>query len=238
MNIVVLCVSSLVLTFLAWIYLNFQSSSQLTVFGEYNETLSEPDELERKKAHAFSKPCATRVIFLMIMLAVLCGISVSLTLIFPANSLVHNIKLICLLGILFVAANVDFRQQIIPNFLILFGLALRTVFWIVELINSYTNFIKIFKNNLVACLIVVLFFVVGVLLVKSGIGMGDIKLMLIMCLFQGFYGVVSSLFCSLFVAFIYAVVVLILKKKTKKDSVAFAPAILIGTVASVFLTGI
>ena len=67
--------------------------------------------------------------------------------------------------------------------------------------------------------------------------MGDIKLMLVMCLFQGFYGVVSSLFCSLFIAFIYAIIVLLLRKKTKKDSVAFAPAILLGTALSIFLTG-
>ena len=67
--------------------------------------------------------------------------------------------------------------------------------------------------------------------------MGDIKLMLVMCLFQGFYGVASALFCSLFVAFIYAVVVLITKKKSKSDAVAFAPAILLGTMLSVFLIG-
>lgn len=178
-----------------------------------------------------------RIVFLCVMLLSLCAMTVALEWVYPGNTLVDNGKLLTLLAILFAAASVDARQRIIPNMLVLAGIALRVAFWIIELVTVPNEFWSIMKNDLTACLLVAGFFVIGVLLVKGGIGMGDIKLMLVMGLFQGFYGVVGSLFCSLFVAFVYAIVVLILRKKTKKDSVAFAPAILIGTIISVFLTG-
>ena len=82
-----------------------------------------------------------------------------------------------------------------------------------------------------------MFFLLCGLLVIGGVGMGDIKLILIMCLFQGFYGVISALFCSLFAACVLAIALLVLKKKTRRDSIPFAPAILLGTIVSVVLTG-
>ena len=99
------------------------------------------------------------------------------------------------------------------------------------------DFRALLLSDFLACLIVVALFLIGVVIVKSGLGMGDIKLLLVMCLFQGFYGAVSSVFCSLLVAFFISIIALITKKKTRKDTLPFAPAILAGTYLSVFLTG-
>lgn len=242
MDIAILCVGALLATAAAWMYLNvqkpkaYEKEENTESNGETLDLISGSQE-QNISTSLFVKPTLRRLVFLIVMLLSLCVISVSLELIFVSNSLIENAKLLVLLAILFVAANVDARHRIIPNALVLTGLVLRIVFWLIELFSSPTAFWGIMKNDLLACLLVVAFFIVGVLLVKGGIGMGDIKLMLVMCLFQGFYGVVSSLFCSLFVAFIYAIIVLLFKKKSKKDSVAFAPAILLGTIISVFLTG-
>lgn len=242
MDIAILCLCAAFATIAAWMYLNVQKPNKYET-----EDLEDPQEstvdskiderIENNANSLFTRPSRRRLFFLIVMLVSLCGISIALECIFLSNTLVENCKLIILLAILFVAANVDARHRIIPNALVLAGLILRMIFWLIELFTSPETFWGVMKNDLSACLLVVAFFVVGVLLVKGGIGMGDIKLMLVMCLFQGFYGVVSSLFCSLFVAFIYAIVVLLLKKKSKKDSVAFAPAILLGTALSIFLTG-
>ena len=240
MDIAILCVGALLATAAAWMYLNvqkpkaYEKEENIESNGETLDLISGSQE-QNISTNLFVKPTLRRLVFLIVMLLSLCVIS--LELIFPSNSLIENAKLLVLLAILFVAANVDARYRIIPNALVLTGLVLRIVFWLIELFSSPTAFWGIMKNDLLACLLVVAFFIVGVLLVKGGIGMGDIKLMLVMCLFQGFYGVVSSLFCSLFVAFVYAIIVLLFKKKNKKDSVAFAPAILLGTIISVFLTG-
>ena len=230
MDTVLLIILSLASTLAAWLFLAVwkrRATEETAEAPEKAATVTTPEW----------RPTRKRLAFLIFMFLGLAAISVALEQIYENNTLTENAKLIVLLAILFIAANTDARERLIPNKLVLSGIVLRVIFWIVELITIPDNFLDIVKNDLYACLLVVLFFVVGVLLVKGGIGMGDIKLMLVMCLFQGFYGVVSSLFCSLFVAFVYAIIVLLLRKKTKKDSVAFAPAILLGTALSVFLTG-
>lgn len=241
MDIAILCAVSVIAVVLAWLYLALRQDRVIAQSGsdegsaERAETSDDSETADRKQ---LLWPSGKRLAFLIVMLAILCGMSVVLEKIYISNTLVHNMKLLTLLALLFVAANIDARQRIIPNTLVLAGLVLRVAFWIAELVISPTVFFEIFKNDMIACLLVIMFIVVGVLIVRNGLGMGDIKLMLVMCLFQGFYGVVSSLFCSLFVVFVYAVAALLLKKKSKKDSVAFAPAILVGTIISVFLTGI
>ena len=227
MDIAVLILLSFAATVGAWLFLAFWHGKQ-----ENDST----ETMEQTKQSAL-RPSRKRIVFLVLMFVGLCGMSTLLKTVYENNTLLHNAKMIMLLAVLFIAANTDARKRLIPNKLDLIGLVLRVVFWVIELITVPDEFLNIVKNDLYACLLVVMFFVVGVLLVKGGIGMGDIKLMLVMCLFQGFYGVVSSLFCSLFVAFVYAIIVLLLRKKTKKDSVAFAPAILLGTALSIFLTG-
>lgn len=249
MNIIYLCCGALVATVLAWMYLSAQQYSvDHAPAGreqpEARETDPETPEPElpvaeefRPQRARFVPPGGKRMAFLIVMLLSLCGMAVALETIYTENTLVTNAKLLTLLAILFAAASVDARQQIIPNMLVLAGLALRVVFWCLELVTVPDQFLDIIKDDLLACLLVLVFWVVGVLLIKGGIGMGDIKLMLVMCLYQGFAGVVSSLFCSLFAAFVYAIVVLIMRRKTRKDSVAFAPSILLGTLLSVYLTG-
>ena len=240
-NIAILLIVAVLATALAGVYLSYQEGNLSE--DMFNE--SDSGVQSNKKSTVVLRDNETvgrtlsgkRIGFLLLMAIMLCVVAVFLVEVYQNNTLVDNLKLIVLLVILFIAANTDARQRIIPNTIVIAGLVLRIVFWCVELITVSTEFWYILKNDLMACLMLIAFFVVGVLMVKGGIGMGDIKLMLVMCLFQGFYGVVSSLFCSLFVAFLYAIVVLVLRKKTRKDSVAFAPAILVGTILSVFLTG-
>lgn len=243
MNTIILCIGALIATLVAWVYLSVQENTVKELPEAQEDTENrvaarkEEPAGEAERHSLVQRLQGKRLAFLIVMFLALCAVAVVLARIYPSNSLIDNGKLLVLLALLFVAASVDARQRIIPNAVVLAGLALRAVFWIMELVTAPSSFWNIMKNDLLACLLVVAFFVVGVLLVKGGIGMGDIKLMLVMCLFQGFYGVVSSLFCSLFVAFVYAIVVLLARKKTRKDSVAFAPAILLGTILSIVLTG-
>ena len=224
MHIAVLCAEVIFLTLVAWVYMANRG---------LNEEKNAPSMLSKQILFA-SKG---RMWYVLVMLIGLMGMGVALHTIYPRNPLIHNMKLLAMLALLFTAAEVDFRERIIPNMLILAGIALRVVFWIAEMLMDFSMFWTILKDDLVGCGLVILFFVVGVLLVKDGLGMGDIKLMLVMCLYQGFSGVVSALFFSLCAAFAVSVVLLLTRKKTRRDSLAFAPAILVGTMVSVFMTG-
>jgi len=79
--------------------------------------------------------------------------------------------------------------------------------------------------------------IIGIFVVKNGFGMGDIKLMFIMILYLGFAGSFSAIFMSLVLSMIASIYLLIKKEKNKKDTIPFAPFVLIGTYLSVFLMG-
>ena len=75
------------------------------------------------------------------------------------------------------------------------------------------------------------------LLLKNSIGFGDIKLFIVMGLYLGLNGIWGAVFMALLVSFAVSVVLLLTRKKTRKDMIPFGPAIVIGTYLSVFLTG-
>ena len=223
MNIAILVISSLILTCVSLLYLSFPLNlGERKMIGAYVQALVSKRGL---------------LIYSGIMVLCLCILSVSLSLIYTINSIILNLKLIVLLAVIFVAAWIDYHEHIIPNKLIVAALFIRLVFYVAELFSDTSAFLVMLKSDLVACLIAVAFFVFGVLIVKNGLGMGDVKLILVMCLYQGFYGVVDSIFFSLIVAFVLSITLLITRKKSRKDAVAFAPSLLVGTFISVFLTG-
>lgn len=220
-QIIILCILSIVLSLFGLGYLAYYESAE--------------EETEKKFKYLLEKK--SRVIYTVVMLLILCGMSVALAMLYVNNTMIDNCKLIVLLAILFVVAFVDFKKFIIPNQVILFGLLVRFGFYVVEFFTDTEHFWSLLANDMLALAIVVVFFIVGVFIVKNGLGMGDVKLMIVMCLYQGFNGVIGSLFFSLCVAFVLSIGLLISKKKTKKDSIAFAPSILCGTIISVFMTG-
>ena len=75
------------------------------------------------------------------------------------------------------------------------------------------------------------------LIIKEGIGFGDIKLFVVMGLYYGIRGSVSSLFLSFVVSFVVSIFMLITKRKNRKDYIAFAPSILVGTLLSTLIVG-
>lgn len=224
MSIVWLCLASLVFILIGWFYL----SKDIYLDKDNNIVYSTKLVFKEHKL---------RWIYLLFALFILCALIVWLYFTYPSNSFMLNLKLITLLAVLFIVNVSDIRMHIIPNKVILAALALRVIYYFVELFTLGSNFWTVLKGDLLALIIVVFFFIIGVLVMKNGLGMGDVKLMLVMCLFQGITGVIGSLFFSLIVAFFISIAMLIMKKKTRKDSLAFAPSILIGTLISVFLSG-
>ena len=177
------------------------------------------------------------LIFCSIGIACAVGLSLDFSFLYKENLLITNLKLITLVMLLFPAGWVDFKKYIIPNELILFGLIIRAILLIIEMVVYSDTFFSVVKDILYALAIVLFFLLIGVFLVKKGIGMGDIKLLFIMAIYQGISGMCGSIFFSLLVAFVVSVFLLITHKKTKKDTIPFAPAVLLGTLISVALSG-
>ena len=189
--------------------------------------------LIREREHM---PKSLMVYGVVIILAVV-GITLMLQLFYLNNSLIHNIKRICLLSLLGPIAYVDFTETRIPNTYIMLGLIYRGILIPMELLFVREIFLSTILSEIVAALALFLAAILCRICIKNSIGAGDVKLFFVMGLFLGLNGIWSAILLSLFVSFFIALFLLLTKRKTKKDSMAFGPALTVGTFISIFLTG-
>ncbi len=152
--------------------------------------------------------------------------------------LVHQLKLLTLIECILPMAVVDLKKHKIPNQFLLIALSLRAVFYIVEFAGSASAAFSTMKNDVVAAVVISAFFLLISLIFKNSIGMGDIKLFAVMGLYQGLWGAVNAVFFSLVASFFLSLVLLITKRKGRKDMIAFGPSILLGTIVAIGLSGI
>ena len=151
--------------------------------------------------------------------------------------LLSQVKLLTLVLMIFPISAVDYRVQKIPNQFIVTALALRLLIYVVEIIVSPKRAGITFIDNLLGAFIISLFFLLLLVIFKNSVGMGDVKLFFVMGMYQGLWGVVNSVFFSLFVSFVLSVGLLITKKKQKTDTISFGPSILLGTIIGICLSG-
>ena len=153
------------------------------------------------------------------------------------GSNIINAKLMILISMMWPIAYIDFKEKRIPNKILIIMLIARAVILIPEL-ALLGNISQTLISMVIATVAVIIACVLCCLIVKGAIGMGDIKLFCVMAIYLGLEGIWSAIFCSLIVSFVIAVFSLATKRVNRKDNIPFAPAILIGTYLSIFLTGI
>lgn len=171
------------------------------------------------------------------MLLIIVGMSIYLCIMYPENSLLFNMKRTGLTALLTTAAFIDYKSYKIPNKLILIGMLLRISILGMELLTDGTEIKWTLISEIVAAAGLFSAAMLCRVCIKNSIGFGDIKLFLIMGLFLGVNSTMNAMFLTLVISFVIAVIVLICRKKGRKDMIPFAPAILLGTVISIYLTG-
>ena len=143
-----------------------------------------------------------------------------------------------IVSLLWVAAAIDKKFYKIPNGIIITGI----VYWIAATIYDLFTQSEVCLGNVISELIAVaiIILVVGIclLLMKNSIGMGVLKLLLLVAAFFGLADMLTAVFLSLLVAFVASLVFLIRKTKTRQDVIPFAPFMLTGTMLAIILTGI
>lgn len=177
------------------------------------------------------------LVFSLIATILTIVIAVAFPKLYPDNSVWINVKRMALLSILWPLAYIDFKTYRIPNLFIIFGLVCRGIILIFELLLGNPSVWQSLLSEGVAAAALLLAAILCVLVVKNGIGFGDMKLFLVMGLLLGLEGVWGAIFLALVVSFFAALVLMITKKKTRKDAMPFGPALVIGTYLSVFLSG-
>lgn len=157
---------------------------------------------------------------------------------FYERELIFVIKRLLILAVLWAAAVTDYSEMRIPNKLLVVGIICRIVVLPFEVIFASDVVLDFLKSEGFALLGVTLICVICAFIVKGGLGMGDIKLLMVMSLFLGVEGICYSMFISVVFSSITAIIFLLTKKKGKKDTIPFAPFVLLGSVISFILSGV
>lgn len=191
--------------------------------------------LSEKVKCCFPKGRENKILFSFVLfMLILCGV----LLIYIYNAeFIDCIRLLTILAVLCPAAYTDWSEHIIANKLILIALCIRIPIFIAEYILNSKSAMELGTSCLISAGVI---FVIGLLcslVFKGSLGMGDVKLMAVMALFQGASGVICSVFVSLLVSFVYCIGALIMKKKQKRDMIPFAPSLLFGTYISICAFG-
>lgn len=146
---------------------------------------------------------------------------------------ITNLTLLC--SILWACAWIDCREFRIPNRFLVIGSVLRCVLLVIE------GFIEPgeIKYTLLRCAVAAIALLIVALLcrlvISGGIGMGDVKLLVLVAFFLGTDGVWNVMFCSIVAAFVASLYLVLTKKATPKTEIPFAPFLLVGTIAASFL---
>jgi leader peptidase (prepilin peptidase)/N-methyltransferase len=157
--------------------------------------------------------------------------------IYSVGGFLHRLNLLILVACLLPMAAVDQKVQKIPNQFLLAALIFRVGLLIAEFIKSKSLAFSMLKDSILGAVIIGAFFLLVFFIFKNSIGMGDIKLFVLLGFYQGLSGVINSVFFSLIVSFFLSVGLLISGKKKRKDAISFGPSILIGTIIAIVLMG-
>ena len=172
---------------------------------------------------------------LVVMGICLTGVSV-LTYCLTGISWLKEIEYLSMIAVCFPAAWIDVIEKKIPNKIVLAGLGTQLVIMVLEVITDSSAFLIMLKSRGIALLLILVFCGISLLIIRDGIGMGDVKLFLLLALMGGIDLTLSILFFSMVVAFFMGLYELIIKRQGKKAAIPFAPAILLGVTVTIVLT--
>lgn len=130
----------------------------------------------------------------------------------------------CTLGsLLIVIGVIDYKHTIIPNGLIIFGFTAGFIYRFILPLFLKTQILWL--DSILGLLIGGGFFLLVAIIFSGGMGGGDIKLMGMLGFFLGAKKIIMVIFLSFFIGALFALPLLILKKKGRKEMIPFGPFI-------------
>lgn len=163
-------------------------------------------------------------------------ICVSLFLVGKLSSILNLVKLIVTMGILAAASIIDLKKKIIPNLLIIIGISVRVIIYVFEYFFYNDVFFPQLFSDLFGFGVGFGILFISCVITKGAVGFGDVKLFGIIGLMTGAICTYSTLIISLILSSLVSVVLMIMKKKTRKDAVPFGPFIFAGYIITLCLT--
>lgn len=129
---------------------------------------------------------------------------------------------------MFICAWIDYKSKIIPNKILGIVFFIRCISIFIEILMYPNNIIATISNSLIGLFIGGLIVLLCRLISRGGVGAGDVKLFAIVGFYFGIISMINMLFYSIFIAFIYSIILLIIKKVRLKSTIALGPFIFLG----------
>ena len=131
--------------------------------------------------------------------------------------------------LLFLVSITDIKEFRIPNKILGAFILIRGGILIYETSHKTVDLPSFIR---VLGLMIFIFFIGILIKVISldGIGLGDIKLLICVVAYVGYRMGVKIIYSSIFIIGIIGLISLVLRVKTRRDIIPFAPAVLIGTI--------
>lgn len=221
-NILLACVMALVFSYISSGIINLRSVKAQKGFI--------------KKAVAALPKEKSNVIYSIIMLVYMLALAIVQVKIYEGN-FCDNAKILAFASLLFPMAQIDRKYLRIPNKLIILGLIYRWYIFVFELIYFSDKVLSNIISELIAAAVVFVVLMLVLLVMKNGIGMGDIKFLMLMGIMLGMYRTAECIFTVMIITFFVSLYKLIIKKVDKKTEFAFGPLIAIGSAISLIVFG-
>lgn len=143
---------------------------------------------------------------------------------------INGIKVMISFMALSGASLIDAKIRKIPNKLCAIMLALRAVLFLPEWLLHKESFFASLIGSIVGFFVCLAALWLFSILSKGGLGMGDVKLVSSLGFMMGLASALLSMFLGMVVCTIVAIMMIVMRRKTMKDHVPFAPFIFVGFV--------
>lgn len=223
MNYLVAAIVALIAAALSYIALDQQTANKI-------KFLAAADKEENYESKNLSKTVIWIATTVLAVVSFLSALKIMDKVSDPINISKMLLILVCMVG----AAGFDFREHRIPNFFPLVMAAGAVILLALGVILKQPGAVSYITTGAIAAVGCGVILLVASFLTKQGIGFGDIKLISAMALLSGIYALMGTLFFGVIACSIYAIVVLLLKKKKASSGVPFGPFLLFGYILTLF----
>lgn len=183
--------------------------------------------IERRGGEPYQRKWYTIVVGIALLgISMLSGYAVWL----KAVSVTAGLRLAVTYFFILAAAMIDWKTHMIPNMIPGLLIVSRFVILIYEILTKKSTMEDVLNSVLGALVCAVVLLIAGKV-TSGGIGAGDVKLLIAIGFMCGVELVFTVLLLSLFCCVAVSVVLVLLKKCTMKDHLAFGPFIYAGYVA-------
>ena len=139
------------------------------------------------------------------------------------------VRYLILLAVLYPIARRDAREKIIPNRWLFYILLSRVVLFLAEVFLFPALILENVKFILFGAGVSGSVFFLAYVLSRHAVGMGDVKLVSMIGMCLGFGSTYLVMLLSLILSAVYGGILVLQKKKSMKDEIAFGPFLAFGT---------